>query len=219
MPATIVNILDSVLGKASDTVTYPGLRQFFSNDATLTDVALDRADECDIKEEDYSKRFSVTAGLRELTIPGSERDLDAPDRKIWRRVGTRQLVFDVTVVAIVLGRKDRDGNFSDVDYDKFWKIITRTMTWVNDQYSFGPGTRPASAIYSEDLPQEEALPNAVCQRYIHFVIPAYFERSSEIMPVYSDVGTVPPTELVARFGIKLPDRSYMTPKKILHPDA
>lgn len=121
---------------------------------------------------DWEKQFAITVDVAELFTPGDQTDLDQKDRKVWRRLGVNQPVFDVSLVALVIDRGP--------DYDKpnFWGVITQ-MTVVITKSIFGPGTRPATVIYSDDVPEAILRQYGAGQaRFFHFTVPAYFDKQS-----------------------------------------
>ena len=216
MAATIPEILDKIIGKADDTDQYPGLRRYYSGITAFNDVVLERVNSYDVYEGKRSA-FNVTIGIRELNTPGIDPDLNQGDRRIWRRIGTRQMVFDVVVTALVSAHlSGRD--FSAADEQKIWSLVATTSAWVYDQKAFGPGTRPASAVFSEEVPLDMNLPDAKLRRFVHFVIPAYFDRTVDIAMPFSNEGIWPLESvvhqqrlLVGNTGVRSIPRVYTRP--------
>ena len=139
-----------------------------------------------IRKEDktWDKQFTITVDVAQMETPGEEQDLDQPPRRIWRRLGVNQPVFDVHFVALIL---DRGPNY---DKSGFWGLVTQ-MSMVLSKEIFGPGTRPATAVFSHDVPEQLLKDFGFGNgRYVSYSIPAYFAKQSYQSPVIPELKTV-----------------------------
>ena len=127
---------------------------------------------------DWDRQFSVTVGVMDLSIPGGDTDLDKPDRRTFRRLGSRQVVFDVNMMALVTDRGgEKVGEKSSYNEAGFWNTVTSVAVVLSEEI-FGPGTRKATVVYSDSVPSETLKDFGIgLARYMHFVIPAYFSAS------------------------------------------
>ena len=148
---------------------------------------------------DWDRQFSVTVGVMDLSIPGGDTDLDKPDRRTFRRLGSRQVVFDVNMMALVTDRGgEKVGEKSSYNEAGFWNTVTSVAVVLSEEI-FGPGTRKASVVYSDSVPSETLKDFGIgLARYMHFVIPAYFSAPTST-PIYSQyTGVWPPEGLWLR---------------------
>ena len=134
---------------------------------------------------DWDKQFQISVDIEGLYTPGDQNDLDQPPRKVWRRLGVNQPVFDVSFVAMVTDRGAPNDNASAYVEDKtaFWGIITQIAV-VLKRTIFGPGTRLATVVFSGEVPDPllRLVDGIEKAQYVYFTIPAYFDKQSYAKP-------------------------------------